>query len=126
MTAGNYYFTSLSTSGNFNFQVSGQVNIYVSGNVNVAGGVQTVNGKASNLHIYMLGSGTTATFSGGSEIYADIYAKIDGKHNRDRRLLRSYCRESAKPERLRGSASRRNSPANDRDRFHSDLPIIIQ
>ncbi len=76
--AGVYYFQDFTASGGakINASVSGPVTIYVAGNLTLTGGSDAYQGIAQNLQIILLNSHTSATFSGNSAIYVDLYAPL--------------------------------------------------
>jgi hypothetical protein len=73
LTSGNYYFTELTTSGQFTLNIAGQVNIYVNGNVDITGKSIVQGNKPANLKISVM-SGGTVKLAGNGAVYTDLYA----------------------------------------------------
>ena len=76
--AGVYYFKDFSATGGtvINANIDGPVTIYVTGDFTLTGGSSAYQGKAQNLKIVLLNPSTTATLTGNSDIYADLYAPL--------------------------------------------------
>jgi len=74
LTAGNYYYSSFSLSGNHTLQISGKVTVYVNGNVSLSGTVNTGSNLPSNFEIRVLASSSSVAISGNGSLYADVYA----------------------------------------------------
>ena len=71
--AGTYYFKTMTLSGGSSITLSGAVVIYVAGNTDLSGGSVTNTGDIpANLQLNAMG--TTLKLSGGSDLYAEIYA----------------------------------------------------
>jgi hypothetical protein len=73
LTSGNYYFTDLTTSGNFTLNIAGQVNIYVNGNVDITGNAIVQGNKPANLKINVMNGGAVK-LAGNGALYTDLYA----------------------------------------------------
>jgi hypothetical protein len=76
--AGVYYFQDFIASGGakLDANANGPVTIYVAGDFTLTGGSDAYQGNAANLRIILLNAGTSASFSGKSAIYADLYAPL--------------------------------------------------
>src|SRR5205823_14640088 len=76
--AGVYYFKNFTATGGtvINANIDGPVTIYVTGNFTLTGGSSAYQGKSQNLKIVMVNPSTTATLTGNSDIYADLYAPL--------------------------------------------------
>jgi len=74
LSAGTYYFHSISLSGGSTLQFSGPAIVYVNGNVSLAGGSVSTSGNVpANFRLYVGGSGSISV-SGSATLYADVYA----------------------------------------------------
>lgn len=70
-----YISTGLSIVGSAKIITGSNIKLYINGTGNFAGqGITNTTGDPSNLQIYGLGSGTTLSYSGGSDFYGTIYA----------------------------------------------------
>jgi Flp pilus assembly protein TadG len=79
--AGNYYFKNFSISAQSSVSVLGPVTIYCYGDVSMAGQAITAGNLPGNLRIVMVKTPTggdpgSIKLSGGSALYADIYAPL--------------------------------------------------
>ncbi len=71
--AGTYYLKSMTLSGGSTITLSGAVVIYVTGNADLSGGSVTNTGDIpANMQLNVMG--TTLKLSGGSDLYAEVYA----------------------------------------------------
>jgi Flp pilus assembly protein TadG len=75
LTSGNYYFTELTTTGQFTLNVAGEVNIYVDGNIDIEGLAVVSGSKPANLRINALKAGEVK-LAGNGALYADVYAPL--------------------------------------------------
>ena len=74
LPSGTYYVTGLDMGAGSELNCTGPVTIYVAGNVSLGGHAITRDNIPHNLQIIVVGNGTTVSLSGGSDLYADVYA----------------------------------------------------
>lgn len=73
LSAGNYYYTGFSLSGNHTLNVTGQVNIYVNGGVSLSGNMTVAGNLPANFKVFLM-SNSAVSLSGNGTLYADVYA----------------------------------------------------
>lgn len=73
LSAGNYYYNSLSLTNSFVLNTSGAVNIYVNGGMTLSGAAGLVASSPGNVHVYLMGS-STLSIGNSATLSAVVYA----------------------------------------------------
>jgi Flp pilus assembly protein TadG len=72
--AGTYYLNGIDLQAGAQVRFGGKVTLYVTGSVSLSGHADTYDQDPANFKLVLLGTGATIDLSGGSALYADIYA----------------------------------------------------
>jgi Flp pilus assembly protein TadG len=73
---GTYYFRNMTMGAGSEINFTGPTTLYLTGNLSLGGHAITNQNMPKNLRIVMLNPNTTISLSGGTDLFADIYAPL--------------------------------------------------